>query len=310
MSDRRLIRNALCVLAVAIAPLVTTTALYAQVAAPSAAAPATPAPVLKLFADSKIVTRDRISVEIVGKGPDLILIPGLASSRDTWRTTAERLRGKYRIHLVQIAGFAGESPRANAVGAVFDPVLADLDAYIAALPKPPVVMGHSLGGTLGLALAERHPEHLSKLLIVDALPFFGVVMGGPTATAETLRPMVTRMTTGPATAMSEAQSRSMMASMATAPADVDRVVRWSRASDPGVVMRAMGDDMLADLRPGLAQVTTPITILYETPLAAMMTNGYAPLPHKTLIEVPNSKHFIMFDQPTRFTTEVDAFLKR
>jgi hypothetical protein len=32
---------------------------------------------------STTVTRDRFSDEIVGTGPDLIFIPGLASSRDT-----------------------------------------------------------------------------------------------------------------------------------------------------------------------------------------------------------------------------------
>lgn len=288
---------------IALAPLLPGV-LHAQ------SAPAATSPALKLFAESKIVTRDRISVEILGKGPDLVLIPGLASSRETWRATAERLRGSYRVHLVQVAGFAGEPARANATGAVFDPVLADLDGYIATLPKPPVVMGHSLGGTLGLALAQRHPEHLSKLLIVDSLPFFGVVMGGPTATADSLRPMVTRMTSAPATAMSDAQTRSMMASMATAPADIERISGWSRASDPSVVMRAMGDDMLADLRPGLAAVKTPVTVLYETPLAPLMTSDYASLPNKTLVEVQGSKHFIMFDQPAKFDAEVDAFLKR
>ncbi len=306
MADLFFARAAAAVL-IALAPPLATGVAHAQ--ATPAAAPK-PAPALKLFADSKIVTRDRISIEIVGKGPDLVLIPGLASSRETWRTTAERLRGTYRLHLVQIAGFAGEPARGNASGAVFDPVLADIDGYITTLPKPPVVMGHSLGGTLGLALAQRHPEHLSKVLIVDALPFFGVVMGGPGATADSLRPMVTRMTSGPVAPMSEAQTRGMMASMATAPADIDRVVAWSQASDPSVVVRAMGDDMLADLRPGLTAVKTPVTVLYETPLAPLMTADYAPLPNKTLVEVPGSKHFIMFDQPAKFDAEVDAFLKR
>ena len=33
----------------------------------------------------------RLSVEVVGAGPDLILIPGLASSREVWRPLADRL---------------------------------------------------------------------------------------------------------------------------------------------------------------------------------------------------------------------------
>ena len=292
-------------LAAAALGLAATTAVRAQ-DAPAAGAPIAQ----KLFRDSRMITRDRISVEVVGSGPDVVLIPGLASSRETWRHTAERLRARYRLHLVQVAGFAGEPARANASGPFFDPVLADIDAYVASLPKPPVVIGHSLGGTLGLALAERHPDHLSKLMIVDSLPFYGVIMGGPAATVETIRPMAEGMRAQMTGAMPEPMARAMMAQMVTAPADVDRVVGWTLASAPQVVGRAMTDDMLADLRPGLATVKTPVTVLYETQIAPMIQAGYAPLGPKTLVEVPNSKHFIMYDQPARFDAEVDAFLKR
>jgi pimeloyl-ACP methyl ester carboxylesterase len=209
-----------------------------------------------------------------------------------------------------VAGFAGDPPRANASGAFFEPVLADIDAYAATLRRRPIVMGHSLGGTLGLALAERHPEHLSKLLIVDALPFFGVVMGGPTATVETVRPMAEGMRARMSGRMPEAMARGMMAQMVTAPADVDRVTAWSMASEPSVVASAMTDDMLADLRPGLASIRTPVTVLYESALEALIQAGYATLGPKTLIVVPGARHFIMYDQPARFEAEVDAFLRR
>ncbi|HWW12828.1 MAG TPA: hypothetical protein VN018_09935, partial [Brevundimonas sp.] len=52
---------------------------------------------------------DRLSVEVVGQGPDLILIPGFGCSREVWRVEAERLKATHRVHLVQLAGFAGEA---------------------------------------------------------------------------------------------------------------------------------------------------------------------------------------------------------
>src|SRR5438270_12283511 len=84
----------------------------------------------RLFPGSRVVVRDRFSDEIVGKGKDLVFIPGLASSRATWKATAERLRGKYRLHLIQIAGFAGEPSRANATGEVLIPTAEAIDAYL------------------------------------------------------------------------------------------------------------------------------------------------------------------------------------
>ena len=42
---------------------------------------------------------------------------------------------------------------------------------------------------MGLYLAEHHPEHLKKVMMVDALPFYGVLMGGPSATSASIKPM-------------------------------------------------------------------------------------------------------------------------
>jgi pimeloyl-ACP methyl ester carboxylesterase len=263
----------------------------------------------RLYVDSKFVATDRISVEIVGTGPDVILIPGLASSRETWRRTTDRLRAKFRLHLVQINGFAGTPAQANASGPMFDAVAAAISAYLRTFKLPVPVAGHSLGGTLGLAIAERHPGLISKLMLVDTLPFFGVVMGGPGATPDTIRPMATAMKAGMARAMPEARAHQMAASMITAPADVSRLVGWMQASDPAVVATAMADDMLTDLRPGLATVGIPVTILYETPLGDAVKTGYAALPEKSLIEVPGAKHFIMYDQPALFDDALDTFLR-
>src|SRR3954454_18267939 len=124
----------------------------------------------RLFADSKIVVRDRFSDEIVGRGPDVVFIPGLASSRATWKATAERLRGKHRLHLIQIAGFSGEPARANATGDVLVPTAEAIDAYLVEQKlTPAILVGHSLGGTTILYLAQKRPEHLKKAMMVDAL---------------------------------------------------------------------------------------------------------------------------------------------
>jgi pimeloyl-ACP methyl ester carboxylesterase len=117
-------------------------ALAALLASPAAAQPDPN----RLFADSKVVVRDRFSDEVAGKGPDVVFIPGLASSRATWKATAERLRGKYRLHLIQVAGFAGEPARGNATGEVVIPTAEAIDAYLVEQKlSPALVVGHSLG---------------------------------------------------------------------------------------------------------------------------------------------------------------------
>ncbi|MDD1963504.1 phage terminase large subunit family protein, partial [Pseudomonas sp. 39004] len=50
---------------------------------------------------SATLSKDRISVTVEGAGPDVILIPGLASSREVWQDLAARLKHSYRLHQVQ-----------------------------------------------------------------------------------------------------------------------------------------------------------------------------------------------------------------
>lgn len=59
---------------------------------------------------------DRITVTVRGHGPDIVLIPGLTCSSAVWDATAAHLEGHYRLHLVQVNGFAGTPPQANAHG--------------------------------------------------------------------------------------------------------------------------------------------------------------------------------------------------
>lgn len=291
----------------------------AAVAAPALAA-SQPDP-NKLFPDSRVVVRDRFSDEIVGKGPDLVFIPGLASSRATWKATAERLKGKYRLHLIQVAGFAGEPARANATGEVLIPTAEAIDAYLVEQKlSPATVVGHSLGGTTLLYLAEKHPEHLKKVLIVDALPFFGG-MQDPKATAETVRPQAEKMrqmmvaTAGkPVTAdQLEPQMRGMSKDKATQ----HLVAEWGAASDRAVVAQAMYDDLTLDLRPGLPAIRTPILLLHpdNVPVGApagmmekIYAGLYAPAPGVKTKIVEQSEHFVMLDQPDVFAAELDAFL--
>jgi pimeloyl-[acyl-carrier protein] methyl ester esterase len=274
----------------------------------------------KLFPDSKVVVRDRFSDEVVGKGPDLVFIPGLASSRATWKATAERLKGKYRLHLIQVAGFAGEPARANGAGEVLVPTAEAIDAYLVQQHlTPAVVVGHSLGGTTLLYLAEKHPEHYRKLMIVDALPFFGG-MQDPKATADSIRPQAEKMRDAMIAAKGRTtaeQIEPQMRAMSKDPATRHLIAEWGAVTDRAVMAQAMYEDLTLDLRPGLAAIRTPIVLLYPDNVPLGMPAGmmekvypalYAPAPTVKPKLVADSQHFIMLDQPQAFAEALDAFL--
>lgn len=262
---------------------------------------------------------DRLSVEVVGQGPDVILIPGLASSREVWRATADRLKATHRVHLVQLAGFAGE-PWTHGDGAFVQPEVDELARYIRDnhLDRPAVI-GHSMGGFSGLLLAQQHPELVGRLMIVDSLPFYSVIFA-PQATAESSRPFADQFAVQIIAAddATFAQQQAMTAKgLSRTPATQTAMVGWSMATDRHAMASALKDIMTTDARPGLAAMTTPVTALYAsdadggTPASmadAVWTRDYATLPGVKLIRVDDSRHFIMADQPDRFVELVDAFL--
>jgi pimeloyl-ACP methyl ester carboxylesterase len=261
---------------------------------------------------------DRLSVEVIGTGPDVILIPGFASSREVWRPMAERLAATHRVHLVQLAGFAGE-PWSHGDGAFVQPAVDELARYAATLNKPAVI-GHSMGGLAGLMLAQQHPEAVGRVMSVDSLPFFSA-MFGPTATVEGAKPFADQAAAAILSAdtaafrqQQEQTAVGMMKTEAARPA----MVEWSMASDRHAMALAIREVMTTDVRPGLAAMTTPVWAVYAAdanggaPAAmadAVWGREYAALPGVTLVRVDDARHFIMTDQPERLGVLVDEFLK-
>ena len=252
---------------------------------------------------------------------DVILIPGLSSSPHVFDQITESLKGRYRVHRIHVQGFAGAEPMDNATGPVSAPVAEDLARYIAekGLNKPAVI-GHSMGGTIGMMLAARHPDSVGRLMVVDMVPFMGAMFGGPGATPASVAPMAdqifTGMTAGPEEAY-RAQAAATVTSMINTEAARAGPLRDSARSDRAVSSSAFRELIVTDLTPELASITAPTTVLYvkfnDPRMTEAMVDGiyqasYRNLPGATLKRIDDSAHFIMLDQPDRFEAEVNAFL--
>lgn len=261
---------------------------------------------------------DRLSVEVMGQGPDVVLIPGFASSREVWRPLARRLSATHRVHLVQLAGFAGE-PWRHGDGAFVQPAVDELARYAATLNRPAVI-GHSMGGLSGLLLAQQHPEAVGRVMSVDSLPFFSA-MFGPQVTAQTAKPFADQAAAGilnaDAAGFRVQQERTAVGMMRDEGGRA-AMVEWSMASDRQAMAVAIREVMTTDARPGLAAMTTPVWAVYASdadggaPAAmadALWSREYAALPGATLKRVDDARHFIMIDQPDRLDALIDAFLK-
>jgi pimeloyl-ACP methyl ester carboxylesterase len=267
------------------------------------------------------VASDRITVSVTGHGPDVILIPGLASSAHVWDATVAHLAAGHRVHVVQVSGFAGSAPGANASGPVLEPTVAAIHDYIVAHKlQGAAVIGHSLGGLMAMKLGFEHPGDAGRIMIVDSLPFIGM-MFGPQITVPMVTPQATMMRDKVVADTQEAYAAGEPQQMArlikSHNAEADAAIAAGAASDHRVVGQALYDDMTTDLRSDLARIAVPVTMLYPwdatsgTPqpmVDTLYTGAFASLPHGKVERVDGSYHFIMIDQPAVFLQKVDAFL--
>jgi pimeloyl-ACP methyl ester carboxylesterase len=157
------------------AALVAAPLLALALAVEPAPLPAAPAPAAAAPAEVRL---PHISVVKLGtRGTPVVLIPGLATPRAVWDGIAPSLAAGHVVYLVQVNGFAGDDPGANLGPDTLAGIVEDLDAFLRREKAPPVrLIGHSMGGLAGLMFARAHPDSVDRLMVVDALPRFAVLL--------------------------------------------------------------------------------------------------------------------------------------
>jgi pimeloyl-ACP methyl ester carboxylesterase len=88
--------------------------------------------------------------------PRVTLIHGLAGSHRTWERLIPLLQDRFRLLAVNLVGGQPIQDEADRISALFT--------------GSSLVVGHSMGGLVGTALAERHPELVSHLTLINSPP--------------------------------------------------------------------------------------------------------------------------------------------
>lgn len=277
-------------------PILLAAALGLACVGAAAPAPTPSAPAVKPF------TPTRFSMVVQGTGPDVILIPGLTGSRDVWKGSVAAVPG-YRYHLLQVAGFAGTPARGNARGEVVAPLAEEVARYIHSRGlRQPAIVGHSMGGTVAMMVATRHPGLAGKVMVVDMLPQPAGILGGDAAGMRSLADSLRDLSTTPG-------GRRLVESA------IKLFGNPEGGADPDVTARATHELALTDLTAELPRIAAPLTVVYASldPSRRASDDGryrkaYAGKRGVKLVRIDNSGHMIMYDQPARFRAELKAFL--
>ena len=262
----------------------------------------------------------RISVTTRGRGADVLLIPGLASTAEVWRGVADRLAGKRRLHLISVRGFGDLPAGANASGAVMATVAAEVRRYIAEQQLDrPAIIGHSMGGQLGLRIAADAGTRIGRVMVVDSSPFFPALIS-PRATVGDVEPIAQLAYQAIHFLGDEAlraHGRQMGLELGGATDAVFGTLGW-QGGDRRVLAQSLYEVMTVDLRRRLPDITAPVTVVYgwsadgNSPRSgtdSLFRGAYARLrTPAAFVPIEGAEHMVMIDQPTRFMAAVDRFL--
>ncbi len=257
------------------------------------------------------------SVEVVGHGKPMILIPGLTCGGSVWNTTVEHFKARYECHILALAGFAGEP--AIAAKPMLENVRNDIAVYIRQKKlAQPVIVGHSLGGFLSFWIAAAEPTLVGPVISVDGGTFFPALMD-PKATRESSKAgaeSLRQSMEGQTSEQFAAANKMFLSYMITDPKNLELIAPICAKSDPKAVSLAMYELMTTDLRDEVAKIKTPVLLigagaaspqgkkeiedLYEAQVAKIPV-------HKVVID-EKAKHFIMLDDSDFLFSTMDNFL--
>jgi pimeloyl-ACP methyl ester carboxylesterase len=247
-------------------------------------------------------------------GPDVILLPGLSTPGAVWDGLVADLAGRATVYVVTVKGFGAGDGAANAAGGMIEGITTDLATFVADRQlDDPALIGHSLGGTIALRAGLRTPDTYGRLMVVDALPFVALLFD-PAATLDSVRPQAEAMRDQIAAAPAGEGADRSAQTYAIGAASQALIRGWIEGADPAVVAQALYEDLLEDLRPELSQIRLPVTLIVPIPdeagpgYAERYQALYAQLANLTTVTVPQSRHFVMLDQPDAMTQAVETFL--
>lgn len=101
-------------------------------------------------------------------GPPVVILHGLLGSARNWASIAKRLAETHRVFALDLRNHGG-SPWSEVM--TFEAMADDVRAFIARRGlAPAAVVGHSMGGKVGMHLALTHPEQIERLVPVDIAP--------------------------------------------------------------------------------------------------------------------------------------------
>jgi pimeloyl-ACP methyl ester carboxylesterase len=248
------------------------------------------------------------TVKVTGKGEPVFLFPGFACTADVWAQTIAANATQHECHAFTFAGFGGVQP-------IDTPWLPEIKQQVIRYAKSKKlknisIIGHSLGGTLGMWLAATENTMFKKLIAVDALPCTGALMiPNFKASDMVYQNPYSKQQLNMDSASFLTMAKQMAGGMCLNKTKHQQIIDWMRQADRKTYVYGYIDLLKLDLRDEIANIPIPVVVLAATfPSRQVVEETWnkqlAKLPNKTIHYADKAAHFIMFDQPEWLITKI------
>jgi pimeloyl-ACP methyl ester carboxylesterase len=224
----------------------------------------------------------KIYSEVVGAGPPVVLLHGLAGSSRWWEKNVGALAQSHEVHTIDLVGSGKSAGRfvlhetANILATWME--RCDLERA--------TLVGHSMGGHIAADMAATHPQLVERLILVDA----ALNIAGASQPA------------------GQALSALSYLPFGMLPLIVPEALR---AGLPKLAQTAM-DLMKTDMGPALEQIRAPTLVVWgEHDPCVPLSFGYrlaSMLPGKALAVISGAGHVPQWERPAAFNRVVTTFL--
>jgi pimeloyl-ACP methyl ester carboxylesterase len=271
----------------------------------------------------ELITGQTLAVDRYGDAaaPPLVLLHGLTGSRRAYQHVVPHLLDTdtgARLHVVNVDQRGhGESTRADLDHYDALSYSTDVAALIEVLgSEPAVVVGHSLGGVVALALAVTRPDLVRALFLEDPPCFEGDQARRDTSPAAKLfSAFVAHVRERQARDAPERDYQALV-DPDTPIEDIQGRSRELRLWDPTTMQAAVAGVFWRGFDP-LAAISCPVTLLRSDPLVATVftpedAEQFALAnPHARIVEVSGARHVIRARATLpAYLGHLDAFLRR
>ena len=257
------------------------------------------------------ITTDKgvVHYEVYGRGNPIILLHGWLGSWGLWRETMQSLGENFRTYAIDFWGF-GESGK-NLSSFYVDDFVDMVDQFMESLgiSQAPLV-GHSMGGTVGLSVSIKYPHRVSKAVVIGS-PIYG----------SSLALMLKLAGYKPIATLVHRLMWALILGIRIASPFITRESRWPEMIAADLSQTTLESFLLSisslrntDLQPYLRSIDIPVMGMYGDRDVIVNPNQWKPLqagiPHAHIQRFKNAGHFIMLDEPAIYLKSLGQFLTK